>query len=62
MRVYAKMICLSATFFCYLGDILSAGGCCELTVTSGVKTVWKKFRELLPVITYIEKHFVIFYP
>ena len=33
--------------FCYLGDMLSAGGGCEITVTSPVKTAWKKFRELL---------------
>ena len=37
--------------FCYLGDMLSAGGGCEITVTTCVKTVWKKFRELLPVLT-----------
>ena len=32
--------------FCYLGDMLSAGGGCEITVTTCVKTAWKKFREL----------------
>ena len=37
--------------FCYLGDMLSAGGGCEITVTIHVKTAWKKFRELLPVLT-----------
>ena len=37
--------------FCYLGDMLSAGGCCEMVVTTHVKTAWKKFRELLPVLT-----------
>ena len=37
--------------FCYLGDMLSAGGACEITVTTHVKTAWKKFRELLPVPT-----------
>ena len=36
---------------CYLGDMLSAGGGCEIMVTNGVKTAWKKFRELLPVLT-----------
>ena len=35
--------------FCYLGDMLSAGGGCEITVTTHVKIAWKKFRELLPV-------------
>ena len=34
-----------------LGDLLSAGGDCEIMVTTCVKTVWKKFRELLPVLT-----------
>ena len=37
--------------FCYLGDMLSAGGGCEITVTTHVKTAWKKFRERLPVLT-----------
>ena len=37
--------------FCYLGDMLFAGGGCEMAVTTHVKTAWKKFRELLPVLT-----------
>ena len=37
--------------FCYLGDMLSAGGGCEITVTTRVKTAWKKNRELLRVLT-----------
>ena len=37
--------------FYYLGDMLSAGGSCEIAVTTRVKTAWKKFRELLPVLT-----------
>ena len=37
--------------FCYLGDMLSAGRGCEITLTTVVKTAWKKFRELLPVLT-----------
>ena len=37
--------------FCYLGDMLSAGGGCKIAVTTRVKTAWKKFRELLPVLT-----------
>ena len=28
--------------FCYLGDMLSAGGGCEMAVTTRVKTAWKK--------------------
>ena len=31
--------------------MLSAGGGCKITVTTRVKTAWKKFRELLPVLT-----------
>ena len=37
--------------FCYLGDILSAAGGCELSTTTHVKTAWKKFKELLPVLS-----------
>ena len=33
--------------FCYLGDMLSAAGGCELSTTTHVKTAWKKFK-LLP--------------
>ena len=36
---------------CYLGDMLSAGGSCELSSTIRVKCAWKMFRELLPVLT-----------
>ena len=37
--------------FCYLGDMLSAAGGCELSTTKRVKTAWKKFKELLPVLS-----------
>ena len=37
--------------FYYLGDMLSAGGGCEIAITRRVKTAWNKFRELLPVLT-----------
>ena len=40
-----------ASICCYLGDMLSAGGGCEIMVTTHVKTAWKKFRELLQVPT-----------
>ena len=36
--------------FCYLGDMLSAAGGCELSTTTRVKTAWKKFKELKPVL------------
>ena len=37
--------------FCYLGDMLSAAGGWELLTTTRVKTVWKKFKELKPVLS-----------
>ena len=36
---------------CYLGDMLSAAGGCELSTTTHVKTAWKKFKDLLPVLS-----------
>ena len=36
---------------CYLGDMLSAADGCELSITTRVKTAWKKFKELLPVLS-----------
>ena len=37
--------------FCYLGDMLSSAGGCELSTTTSVKTAWKKFKDLLPVLS-----------
>ena len=37
--------------FCYLGDMLSAASGCELSTTTRVKTAWKKFKDLLPVLS-----------
>ena len=37
--------------FYYLGDMVSAAGGCELSTTTCVKTAWKKFKELLPVLS-----------
>ena len=37
--------------FCYLGDMLSAAGGCELSTTTCVKTAWKKFKDLLPILS-----------
>ena len=37
--------------FCYLGDMLSAAGGCKLSTTTRVKTAWKKFKELIPVLS-----------
>ena len=40
--------------FCNLGDMLSAGGGAEMAEASSItriRTGWKKFRELLPLLT-----------
>ena len=37
--------------FCYLGDMLSAGGGCELAAITRCKCAWGKFRQLLPFLT-----------
>ena len=37
--------------FCYLGAMLSAAGGCELSTTTCLKIPWKKFKELLPVLS-----------
>ena len=43
--------------FCYLGDMLSAADGCELSTTTHVKTAWKKFKELLPVLSSLHLSF-----
>ena len=37
--------------FCYLRNMLSTAGGCELSTTTPVKTTWKRFKELLPVLS-----------
>ena len=37
--------------FCYLGDMVSQGGGCLESVTTRICCAWKKFRELLPLLT-----------
>ena len=37
--------------FCYLGYMLSAAGGCELSTTTRVKTAWKQFKDLKPVLS-----------
>ena len=37
--------------FCYLGDMLGAAGGCDSATITRVGCAWKKFRELLPVLT-----------
>ena len=36
--------------FCYLGDIISAGGGCEAATVTRVRAAWGKFQELLPIL------------
>ena len=35
---------------CFLGDMLSAGGGCELASITRCKCAWAKFRQLLPLL------------
>jgi len=37
--------------FCYLGDMIGVGGDVEANSIMRVKCNWKKFRELLPLLT-----------
>ena len=37
--------------FCYLGDMLCAGGGCELAIITRCCTAWGKFKKLLPILT-----------
>ena len=42
---------------CNLEDMLSAADGCELSITTRVKTAWKKFKELLPVLSSCQLSF-----
>ena len=37
--------------FCYLGDMLDAGGGCDAAIAARCCVAWGKFRKLLPVLT-----------
>lgn len=37
--------------FCYLGDMISAGGGAEASSVARIRSGWRKFRELLPLLT-----------
>ena len=37
--------------FCYLGDTIGAGGGCDLSVITRIRSAWGQFRELLPILT-----------
>ena len=48
-----------ASIFC-LGDMLSTASDCELSVTACVKNAWKKFMELLPILSSCHLSFKTF--
>ena len=37
--------------FCYLHNMISVDGCVEESIVARIRCGWKKFRELLPVLT-----------
>ena len=37
--------------FCYLGDMLCAGGGCKLAIVTRCSTAWGKFKRLVPILT-----------
>ena len=37
--------------FFYFGDTIGAGGGCDLSVITRIRSAWGKFRELLPILT-----------
>ena len=37
--------------FCYLGDMITSGGGCSEATVIRCRTAWKKFKELLPLLT-----------
>ena len=37
--------------FCYLGDILSVDGDADAAVEARIRIDWKKFRQLVPLLT-----------
>ena len=43
--------------FCYTGDMLSEAGGSELSTTTSVKTAWKKFKDLLQVLSSLHLSF-----
>ena len=40
-----------AKSFCYLGDLLGQRGGCYDATTARIRSAWKKFRELLPILS-----------
>ena len=50
VEVDGKLLDMEASF-CYLGDMLSAGGGCAFVIATRCSTAWGKFRKLLPILT-----------
>ena len=48
--VNGTMLDVDATF-CYLGDMLCAGGGCDSAIVARCCAAWGKFRKLLPILT-----------
>ncbi len=49
------MILDKVSSFCYLGDVLDAGGGVDSAVTARVRCSWKKFRDFL-LSVWLKKH------
>ena len=37
--------------FCYLGEMITAGGGCKAATLTRYRTTWGKFKELLPLLS-----------
>ena len=51
MYLHADCVLEAVDRFCYLGDMLSAGGGCMAAATARCRCAWGKFREYLPLLT-----------
>ena len=46
-----RVKCNNLGNFCYLGDMLCAGGGCKLVIVTRCSTAWGKFKGLFPILT-----------
>ena len=49
----------SVDSFCYLGDMISAGGGCETAAITRARTALGKYRDLLPIFALSSKSFAL---
>ena len=49
--------CDTVIDFCYLGDVVGQTGGCTDAVTARIRSAWKSFHELLPILTNRSIHF-----